>query len=163
MTPISEDTIRSAISIIGTQGIEDDQIERDVRALVDDDMSARRLIDWIPEAFGIVLVSYISNKIVLPKTFSAKSAAGKWVEIPFEKEPIFAEALKMAQTIYHEGPKDIFQNVSFRSSMTNTVDNALNSGASLDGAYLSGPALIGIPAEVYPIVTKSFWRRLFGG
>lgn len=163
MTPIPEETVQAAIAIIGSSGIEDEQIERDVRALVTDDMTARRLIDWIPEAFGIVLVSHISNKIILPKTFSAKSTAGKWVELPFETEPIFVTALQIAQTMIHDGPKEVFQNVSLRSSMTNTVNNALNSGVSLDGACMSGPALIGIPAEVYPSPPKPFWRRLFGG
>lgn len=163
MTPIPEETVQAAIAIIGTSGIEDEQIERDVRALVSDDMTARRLIDWIPEAFGIVLVSHISNKIILPKTFSAKSTAGKWVQLPFQTEPIFVTALQIAQVIFHEGPKETFQNVSLRSSMTNTVNNALNSGVSLDGACMSGPALIGIPADVYPSPPKPFWRRLFGG
>jgi hypothetical protein len=163
MTPIPEETVRAAIFIIGTPEIEDEQIEKDVHALVDDDMAARRLIDWIPEAFGMVLVSHLSNKIVLPKTFSARSTNGKWFEMPFEVEPIFVVTLKMAQTIYHEGPRDVFRNVSRRSSMTNTVNNALNSGASLDGGCLSGPALIGIPADVYPLPPISFWRRLFSG
>jgi hypothetical protein len=163
MTPISHETVHAAIAIIGTSEVDDEQIERDVRALVSDDMTARRLIDWIPEAFGIVLVSHISNKIILPKTFSAKTAAGKWIQLPLQTEPIFVTALQIAQTMFHEGPKEVFQNVSLRSAMTNTVNDALNSGASLDGGCMSGPALIGIPADVYPSPPMSFWRRLFGG
>jgi hypothetical protein len=163
MTPISEETIRAAIAIIGTSGNEDAQIERDVRALVADEMTSRRLIDLIPEAFGIVLVSHISHKIVLPTTFSAKSSSGQWIHFPFSAEPIFADALRIAQSIFHDGPRDVFQNISLRSSMTNTVNNTLNSGASLDGACLSGPALIGIPADIYPSLPKSFWKKLFGG
>lgn len=163
MTPIPDETVRAAISIIGTSDIDDKQIERDVRALVSDDMTARRLIDWIPEAFGIVLISHISNKIGLPKTFSAKTAAGKWIQLPLEIEPIFVTALQVAQTMFHEGPNDVFKNVSLRSSMINVVNSALKSGVSLDGGCISGPALIGIPAEVYPSPPKSFWRRLFGG
>lgn len=163
MTSIPEETFRAVIAIIGTSGIESEQIERDVRALVSDDMTARRLIDWIPEAFGIVLVMHISDKVILPKTFSARSTTGKWVVLPFKYEPIFVTVVQIAQTMYHEGPREVFQNISLRSAMTDTVNNALNAGVSLDGACMSGPALLGIPADIYPSPPRSFWRRLFGG
>jgi hypothetical protein len=149
MTPVSDSVIESAISIIGTTGIADDVIERDVRAVVADDMTARRLIDWIPEAFGLVLVSHISSKLVLPTTFSAQSREGEWRDFNLVLESIFVSALLIAQKMFHNGPREIFRNVSERSSMTSTVNNALNAGVNLDGAQLSGPALIGIPAEVY--------------
>jgi hypothetical protein len=163
MTPVSDETIRTAISIIGADDTDDEKIERDVRAIVVDDMTARRLIDWIPEAFGIVVVSHISSKIIFPTTFSAKFAASDWVELPLRKEPIFAATLQIAQAMFHSGPRELFQKVSFRSSTLDTVNNTLNAGAtleSLDGARLSGPALIGIPAEVYIGLPKSLLRRL---
>jgi hypothetical protein len=83
--------------------------------------------------------------------------------LPLRKEPIFAATLQIAQAMFHSGPRELFQKVSFRSSTLDTVNNTLNAGAtleSLDGARLSGPALIGIPAEVYIGLRKSLLRRL---
>lgn len=65
------------------------------------------------------------------------------------------DAIQIAQRIYHEGPAEVFKNIAVRSSMTNTINNALNGGATLEGAVLSGPALFGISAEVYPTPPKS--------
>jgi hypothetical protein len=161
MTPIPNNIVEAAIQIIGTSGIEDEAIESRVRELVSDEMTARRLIDWIPEAFGLVLISHISSKIILPTTFSAKASDGHWVTLKFEAEPIFTVALQMAQSIYQNGPGEVFKNISLRSAMTDSVNRALNSGRSLDGASLSGPALIGIPAEVYSDTPKSFWQKIF--
>jgi len=161
MTPVTNETIEAAIQIIGRNEIEDEEIEREVRELVADDMTARRLIDWIPEAFGYVLVAHMEGKVVMPTTFMAKASDGKWRSIKFTREPIFVAALQIAQRVYHEGPRELFQNTSLRSSVVNAVSNLLNSGGSLDGACMSGPALIGIPAEVYP-APPSLWSRLFG-
>jgi hypothetical protein len=41
-----------------------------------------------------------------------------------------------------------------------TVNKALNQGVSLDGATLSGPALVGIPAELYLPKPPSLWQRI---
>ena len=133
------DTIESAIQIIGTSEIEDDEIERRVRRLVSADMTAIRLIVWIPEVFGLVLVSHMSEKIIFPTTFSAKNRSGDWVTLDLSVEPIFTPALGIAQRIYHEGPRETFQKISVCSSMINVVNNALNGGATLDGTVLSVP------------------------
>ncbi len=160
MKPIAPEIVERAVQILGTEGISEDDIEAQIAVLVSDPMEARRLIDWIPEAFGIVLVAHLGD-LVLPKQFSALNAKGKEQLFPFTSEPIFLLALQMAQVAYHNGPSKSFQNVAFRSSTVRSVDNLLSAGGSLDGAVCSGPALIGIPAEVYSAHTKPFWRRLF--
>jgi hypothetical protein len=159
MKSISDDVVSNAIRILGSDGISEDEIEAQVAALVSDPMEARRLVDWIPEAFGMVLVSHL-GKPVLPNTFSAKDVQGKWKSFPITCEPIFVSALVVAQRIFHDGPRALHQNIAMRSSIANTANNALNAGVSIDGAVFSGPALIGIPAEVYP-KQPSFWQRLF--
>ena len=159
MEVISTDTLRSAIEILGGANIENDEIDSRISALVNNSTTLRRLADWPPEAFGYVLISHGWN-VILPTTFSAQNKQGKWLEFNFECEPIFAASLVRATHMYHNSPRDIFKNVSLRSSMINAVNNALNSGATIDGATLSGPALIGIPAEIYQKPQKPFWQRL---
>ena len=159
MKPISNEIIASAITLLGADGISNDEIEAQVAALVADPMEARRLIDFIPEAFGRVLVSHLGKPVLL-KTFAARNAQGKWKWLPFTSEPIFVAALEIAEVAYRDSPRERFQNIATRSSIAKTANKALNSGVSIDGAVFSGPALIGIPAEVYP-EPPSFWRRLF--
>jgi hypothetical protein len=157
---VSKDILDEAIASLGTEGVGDDEVESQVSSLVGDPMTARRLIDWPPEAFGLVFISHEWN-IKVPKMFSARSADGEWHEFGFNNEPMFTESLKIAQRMFHSGPRNVFKNVSLRSSMIAVVNKALNSGASLDGASIGGPALVGIPAELYQSPSKSFWRRIF--
>jgi hypothetical protein len=160
MLAVPVETIRQVIAILGAEGITDGEVEAGVAALVQDKMVARRLIDWIPEAFGLILVSHM-GKFNLPTSFSAKAADGSWVKFGFKTEPIFGEALQLGAEIYHSGHRNLFGNIASRGSMVAVVNNALNAGASLEGSTLSGPALIGIPAETYGNQGQFSWRRLF--
>jgi hypothetical protein len=160
MKPIPTEIIERAIQILGREGISEDQIESEVAALVAEPIEARRLIDWIPEAFALVLVAH-HGKPVLPKSFSARNAQGRWQTFPFACEPLFVAATQIAESACREGLSQDFQNVALRSSTARSAMNALDAGASIDGAVFSGPALIGIPAEVYPDQPKPWWRRLF--
>jgi hypothetical protein len=153
MLTIPIDQLHQTIALLGSDGITEDEVEAGVAAFAQDPMTARRLIDWIPEAFGLVLVSHL-GKILPPKTFGAKASDGKWVEFDLKAEPIFIDTLSLAIEVYHSGPRSTFSNIALRSSMLGAVNEALNAGVSIDGAVLSGPALIGIPAEVYGYRTK---------
>jgi len=157
---ISPELIEHAAAILGTDGITEEEMESKVLALARDSMLARRLIDWIPEAFALVFIPHVAS-VNLPTTFSARSKRGKWMTFAFSAEPIFEQALRLGMEMYHSGPRSTFGNIALRSCMVDAANQALNDGDSLDGATLSGPALIGIPAEVYLPQPKSFWRRVF--
>ncbi len=101
------------------------------------------------------------SKVALPTTFRAKNKRGEWVELDFRLEPIVQTAVQIATNMYHAGSGSAFGNLATRSAIVGAVNNALNAGNSIDGAILSGPALIGIPAEVYMPERRSFWRGLF--
>lgn len=160
MEAVSKETLIAAIEILGMDNIDDDEIDVRISKLVDEPITVRRLADWPPEAFGLVLISHEWN-VNLPTTFTALDARKRSVEFTFDREPIFAESVTIAQDMYHNGPRDTFKAVSLRSAMLNTVNNALNSGVDIDGGTLSGPSLIGIPAEVYQLPKRSFWQKIF--
>ena len=160
MLPVPHDAILKTIAVLGVEGVAESKVEATIASFAKDKMVARRLIDWIPEAFGIVLVSHI-GKINLPATFSARSRDGQWKQFKFEVEPIFGEALRLAADMYHSGDRSTFGNIAKRSSMVDVANKVLNAGDSIDGGTLSGPALIGIPAEVYEAKPRSTWRRIF--
>ncbi|MFO1041111.1 MAG: hypothetical protein U0941_04950 [Planctomycetaceae bacterium] len=160
MEVISNETLMASIQILGVEDIDDCEIDERISKLVNEPITIRRLVDWPPEAFGLVLISY-AWKVNLPKTFSAFDARRRPIEFPFECEPVFTASVAIAQEMYHNGPRELFKAVAIRSSMLRTIDNALNSGASVDGGTLSGPALIGIPAETYQLPRRPFWKRLF--
>lgn len=144
--------VHATIDILGNPGSSAHEIEAQVLALAGEDaMLARRLIDVVPEGFGLVLVSHIqgAETMQLPTEFLAQDAAGEWVGFPFAHEPIFTAALLAAQAMFHNGPRLAFQTVTDRSALLSTVNNALNEGGSLEGATLGGPRFLGIPAVVY--------------
>jgi hypothetical protein len=152
--------LSESIAIIGTDGITDSELEARIFVITNDSMLSRRLIDWLPEIFGLVLISHMAN-VTLPRTFSAKTRRGQWIELDLKLEPIFEPALVLAQQMYHDGPNKIFKCIAIRSAVVSAANRALNSGHDLDGATLSGPALVGIPAEWYIGPSMSLWKRLF--
>jgi hypothetical protein len=149
MADVSPDLVERAVAILGTDGIAQDAIEADVLALAGDAMLARRLIDWPPEAFGLLLAGHHFADVTLPKRFSVRAGSGEWREFEFSVEPIFVQAFSIAMRMYHQGPRATFENVASRSSTISAINRAIDAGGSLAGATLSGPALKGIPADVY--------------
>jgi len=144
--------VASTIDHLGNPERSVAEIEAAVLALSDGDaMLARRLIDVVPEGFGLVLVSHIESaqSMQLPTAFSVQNTAGDWVEFPFQCEPIFIAAVLAAQQMFHAGPRLKFQTVTDRSALLNTVNNALNNGGSLEASTLAGPRFLGIAAAVY--------------
>ncbi|WP_313913437.1 hypothetical protein [Tahibacter sp.] len=121
---------------------------------------ATRAIDCIPEAFGAVLVGHMGN-IGLPARFKAKSHRGAWCEFSLNDEPIFGEALAVATSLYHNGPKELFASVALQSAMVNTVNRALQAGQSIEGASFSSICFLGVSAEMYT-PPRGLLHRLFG-
>lgn len=161
---VSDAWVRRTFELLGDESLSSDQVEAAVLAMAGDAMVARRLIDWIPEATGLLLIRHIANVHLSPE-FSAKRADGQWVRIPMNREPIVGRAIDMASIMFHSDERPLVIRVASRGAMMGAVNKALNNGSSLrelDGAKLSGPALIGIPAEVYlPPAEPSFLSRLF--
>ncbi|WP_353926723.1 hypothetical protein [Pseudomonas sp.] len=142
--------MHAAIQLLGNPAIGDQQMEQSMLALAGQPGLAQRLLDVIPEGFGLILAAHIAggDKLQLPTTFSVKDALDNWVEIPLRDEPIFAFAVQAAQHIFHHGPRSVFQTVTDRSATVATINNALNAGGSLVDAKL-GLSLLNIPAETY--------------
>jgi hypothetical protein len=139
-----------------------EEVESLVASMVPKAIVARRLIDWIPEAAAMVLIPHICS-VKLPETFSARTKRGRWVEFGFAAEPIVAATVIIAIEALHSERKQHVLNFASRSSMMDTINRALAEGESLDsigGGVLSGPALNGIPAEIYQPRGGSLWRRL---
>ena len=160
MTTIEPAILEAAIKIIGEESISDEEIQQRVLALAKDAMLARRLINWLPEILGSVAVGHM-GKVNFVGTFSAKTKKWKWKSIPMMAEPIFALGIKIAQDAWHRDWTGIHERVAFRSAIMRSAGQVLDSGQSLDGVITSGPALIGIPAEIYrsgvPRLQRLFW------
>lgn len=151
---VTINTVYSAVEILGEKEHnldEERDVEERIRSLVADDMTVRRLVDVIPEAFGLVLISHLpaASGVNLPACFYAKDAKGEWQSFDFNREPIFGAAIEISQHIFHNGPRHIMKNIADRSGLLATVSNALDTGASLEGSTLKGPQFFGLPASLY--------------
>ena len=157
--------LQRTISLLGEGERRDTELEIGVARFAADRMTARRLIDWIPEAFGYVLLPHVAD-LTLPTTFAVKASDGTWKEFSFDREPIFGQAVTMASEMYRDSPRGVFSHIAKRSAMVAAVNMALASGQSLAGAKIAGPAMAAIPAEFYDVKAKpaatSFWRKLVG-
>lgn len=185
---LSDAQLEQIVTILGAvrsdEEHEQSPHEAETAALLGDAMLSRRAIDWIPEAFAIALLGHM--KVTPPKEFSARSSSGQWHKFPMKTDPIFVQAIRYALRDFHEGDRERFGIVAMRSSLLAAANQALHAGHSIEGASLSGLALIGIPAEVYdptlgplpatpdpaetlpppaatkPAATKPWWRRILG-
>ena len=152
MEALSSDLIYQAVKLLGAQrDASEEQEEEQLRALVRDELTVRRLADVIPEAFGLVLASHLpgAENMTLPDTFCAQDDDGEWVEFSMRREPIFVVALDIAQHTFHNGPRALMQNLADRSSLLSTINKALDAGSSLDGTTLGPPSFFGLPAALY--------------
>jgi hypothetical protein len=147
MQTVALEIIRKVAELAGSD-LSPDDFEATAVQLVGEADVARRVIDWLPEAFGIVLVSHMGS-ITLPSTFMARDSLGSWIEIPLSNDPIFGQTLKLAQHMYDHGPREIFSALALRSSSVAAVNQALNAGESIDGSVLSPPSMLGLAAETY--------------
>ena len=161
--PIAD--LQRTIALLGEGGRRDTEIEIGVARFAADRLTARRLIAWIPEAFGYVLLPHVAD-MTLPSTFTAKASDGTWKEFPLDREPVFGPAVTMASEMYRDNPRGVFSAIARRSAMVAAVNQALASGQSLSGAKIAGPAMAAIPAEFYDAKAKpaatSLWRKLVG-
>ncbi|NUO76824.1 MAG: hypothetical protein HOQ32_12520 [Lysobacter sp.] len=148
---LSDDEVERAVLVFGEGERSDRRIEADMRALAGDAMTARRLVDVVPEAFGLLLIAHIPAcaGVVMPDGFQAQDADGRWHEFPWEREPVFAQAAQIAARMFHEGPRARFQAIATRGSMIAAVNNALEQESDLADSTLGAPAFLGLPAELY--------------
>ena len=165
MLNVPLESIQRTISQLGEGDRRDMEIEIAVGRYANDKPTMRRLIDWIPEAFGYVLLPHVAD-LVLPTTFAARAKDGTWKEFAFDREPIFGQAVTIAADMYRDNPRGIFSAVAKRSLMVAAVNKSLDAGQSLSGAKIAGPQMTGIPAEFYDQkATKAaggFLRKLLG-
>ena len=151
MEALSPDLIYQAVKILGAQADAEDAVEAQVRALVQDELTVRRLADVVPEAVGLVLASHLpgAENMTLPDTFCALDEDEEWVELPMRREPIFVVAVDIAQHTFHNGPRALLQNLAGRSSLLSAINKGLNAGGSLEGTTLGPPSFFGLPASLY--------------
>jgi len=160
MNGVSPELLEQAIQLLGEPNLTQEQAADDLVARGTDDRTASRLVSFIPEAFGIALASHIEGNPGFPSTFLARDKRGGSASVPFSSEPIFVQALLRAQTMFHEGPQNVFSAISSRSSIFKLIDHALNNELKMDGSKIA--IAVGIPAEFYAKPKVSFWRKIFG-
>lgn len=148
---LSDDEVERAVLVFGEGDRNDERIEADMRALAGDAMTARRLVDVVPEAFGLLLIAHIPGcaEVTMPEGFRARDADGRWHEFRWGREPLFAQAAQIAARMFHEGPRARFQAIATRAAMVDAVNHTLNNESDLAGSTLGAPGFLGLPAELY--------------
>lgn len=145
---LSKEMLKKVADLLVLEGLSEAETLKMVSTLVGELTLAKRAMEWLPEAFGYIVVSRIPG-VMLPKTFHVKDADGAWYELPFEVEPLAREAIALGAEVSDSGLADVFAKIALRSSILMAVNSALNSGAEISGCRISGPAFIGLSAEIY--------------
>lgn len=160
MNDISPALVAQAVALVGNDDLTEDELCLRLGELLPNrrDMGIRRLRDCIPEAFGLILASHLCPTMTLPECFWACDATGTWKAIPLQAEPVFVHALPLAAHVFHQGPRAQFERIANMSAVMNTLNNALNCGASLEGCTLEGPQMHGLPAGLNGTALESISR-----
>ena len=160
MEIVSPEILEQSVQLLGDPNLTQEQAADELITQGTDDLIASRLVAFIPEAFGIALISHMKVKTGFPSSFIVRDKMGKVESVLFSSEPVFVMALNRAQSMYHEGPRSVFVAISSRSSILKLINDALNRGATFDGSKIA--IAFGIPAEIYTKQKTSVWRRIFG-
>jgi hypothetical protein len=160
MEGVSHDLLEQAVRLLGNPDLSHDEVEEKLKADKVEDMVARRLCSFVPEAFGVVAVGHMPKKVIFPATFGAPDKQGHLEEFPFSSEPIFEQAKKKGETMYLENPRQAFDAVSARSSVMEIINEAMENGTDYEGAELAIETEV--PAEVYRGEKGEipFWRKV---
>lgn len=144
---VDRKVLEGVVALMAQEGNSYDRTLQLVSSLVGDDTLALRVVEWLPEAFGYAVVSRIPG-LTLPKTFQVKNAQGHWQQLPLADEPLWAEMVSFAESAFSTELDAAVADIALRSSMLDVVNAALNFGADLSGAAISGPAFVGLRAEI---------------
>ena len=147
MLPDAAQFVKEVIDLLGDSTLEDVEIEARVLEFTGDRITTRGLIDFIPEAFGYVLLAHM-DRFQMESNFQAMDLSGNWIEFPMKAEPIVPAAAQVALAMYHDGPRDRFKSIAERSAVVDSASKMLNDNPDAKG-IVTGPALLGIPAEIY--------------
>jgi len=145
---LNQETLRRIALILADRNASQQEIAERVAELVPDKATAQRAKDWLPEAFGWLLISDMPDAVP-PRSFHVRTEAGVWKELPMQAEPLFDACLRLADQMIRDGLKEEFGVLACGSSIVNALDNLLNAGAELRGTVISGPAFIALRYEMY--------------
>ncbi len=147
MESVSNKVLDQAVHLLGKPELSHEEVEAKLRDFGVKEIVAQRLASFIPEAFGMVAARHLKRKPTFLTTFSATNEKGESEEIPFSAEPIFAQATKRAAVMYAEGAGPVFEAISKRSSVTEVIQDAVNTKTFYEGAVVAIET--GVAAEVY--------------
>lgn len=148
MQSVSSETLAEVAALAAASG-STESCEAAVSQLLGDPALARRALDWLPEAFGLVLIAHIEPSLELPTTFLARGHGGEWIELALAVDPLFAQCLQLASVVFHNGPRELFERLALASSVHAAVNDALNHGVSLKNGRLHPIRMLGLSAETY--------------
>jgi hypothetical protein len=143
--------VGAVADVLGAQEHVDEQVTQRVAEFVARPITVQRLIDVIPEAFGLAFISRMpeTRNTLVPNTFLVMDNTGDWSELPMFCEPIFEMAFSKARHTFDNGPRTTVENNCNRSALISALSAALNANASLDGATFAPPAFADLPASLY--------------
>lgn len=136
-----------SIAQLSVSDVTESEYKRLAADVVGDPHLARRIIEWLPEACGLMLIGHMDG-VGLPTTFEARDRAGEWKSFPLSRDPIVADALEFASRIIHDGPTYLFEGLAMQIVVLGRMDRALNAGESLEGTILPPPRMRSVYAEM---------------
>ena len=144
--PVSYEVVVQAADILAAEGAEEEGIETKLLALAGDEMLAKRLREWIREAFGRAVLLDSGHRIHFVDSFSVFTRERKAVTVPNRAEPIVEMGTRLAQEYLRQDRKEFVLRIAEGSAALRSAMPAIEQGVSLDGA-VSASAFKGIPAE----------------
>lgn len=122
-----------------------DGLLRALRSVGFSDVAAAELVEFMPLAFGRVLLEDVG--VQLPEHYIRMDKGG--IRHLLADEPVYCEAVAAAREAL-QSDEAAFVAVAARSSELRAVNRALHEGSKLDDVFLSPPAIgpLGKPRDI---------------
>lgn len=107
---------------------------------------AERLVALVPLAFGRVLLAHL-EPMEFPMSAVLMTQDGSPKSCDLTTDQTFISALELATTMFHEGPRDLFQAAATVSAEVAAASELLHSGATLAGVRFTEPMFLRLSYE----------------
>ena len=146
-----ENLVAQAIAIMSEEDIPDDMMIARIRKLMPRRVLAERLLIFIPEGFGLVMLGH-QVLLLFPENFKVKDRFDNWVEFPLQAEPVLLIAMSMGMAAAHSEYANrvkAFERIALRSSSRAVIQKARTGVMGEKFMKMQSLPILGVAAEVY--------------
>jgi hypothetical protein len=138
--------IKRCLEVFSRDKRSEDDIVQDLIVSGVSAVEAEKLVALVPLAFGRILIAHMGSAN-FSQSAILETARGLPRPVDLRREPIFMRALKLAGTMFHEGPRELFAPTATSSAEVDCVNKLLHGGSRIEDLVFTEPRFLRLTYE----------------